>query len=86
MLSLFLTIVGNAFGLWVTTVLVPGIGFRGGLGTLLVAGLLWGLFRLAAVPLGMPARNGLAVAAMRSSTATAGTWTATASTVRSTLL
>jgi len=49
--GLILAIVGNAFGLWVTTQLVPGITFHGSLVTLLVAGALWGLFNLIVRPI-----------------------------------
>lgn len=50
-MGLILAIVGNAFGLWVTTQLVPGITFHGSLVTLLVAGALWGLFNLIVRPI-----------------------------------
>ena len=53
MVRLIVAIVGNAFALWVTTVLVPGIAFRGNLGTLLVAGAVWGLFNLIVRPIAM---------------------------------
>jgi putative membrane protein len=53
MVSLLAAIVGNAFGLWVTTRLVPGITFRGSLVTLLVAGAVWGLFNLIVKPIAM---------------------------------
>jgi putative membrane protein len=52
-MGLILFIIGNAFGLWVTTILVPGISFHGGLGTLLVAGAIWGLFNLIVRPIAM---------------------------------
>jgi putative membrane protein len=50
-MGLIVAVVGNAFGLWLTTVLVHGIRFRGGLVTLLIAGALWGLFNLIVRPI-----------------------------------
>ena len=50
-MGLILAVIGNAFALWVTTVLVPGISFRGGLVTLLFAGAVWGLFNLIVRPI-----------------------------------
>jgi putative membrane protein len=51
--SLIVAVLGNAFGLWVTTVLVPGITFHGDLVTLIVAGAVWGLFNLIVRPIAM---------------------------------
>jgi len=53
MVRLIVALVGNAFALWVTTVLVPGITFRGSVVTLLVAGAIWGLFNLIVRPIAM---------------------------------
>jgi putative membrane protein len=53
MVSLLAAIVGNAFGLWVTTRLVPGIGFRGSVISLLIAGAIWGLVNLIVKPIAM---------------------------------
>lgn len=53
MISLIAAVLGNAFALWVTTVLVPGIAFRGDLLTLVVAGAIWGLFNLIVRPIAM---------------------------------
>jgi putative membrane protein len=53
MMGLLFAIVGNAFGLWVTTVLVPGITFRGSLVRLLIAGAIWGLVNLIVKPIAM---------------------------------
>jgi putative membrane protein len=51
-MRVLLAIVFNAVALWATT-LVPGITFRGGLMTLLVAGAIIGLFNLIVRPLAM---------------------------------
>jgi putative membrane protein len=51
MTRLLAAIAGNAFGLWVTTRLVPGITFRGGVVTLVVAGVVWGLVNLIVKPI-----------------------------------
>jgi putative membrane protein len=53
MLRLILYVLGNAFALWVTQALVPGITFRGSLVTLIVAGAIWGLFNLIVRPIAM---------------------------------
>ena len=53
MVSLIASVLGNAFALWVTTVLVPGITFRGDLLTLVIAGAIWGLFNLIVRPIVM---------------------------------
>ena len=53
MVRLILYVLGNAFALWVTQALVPGITFRGSLVTLIVAGALWGLFNLIVRPIAM---------------------------------
>jgi putative membrane protein len=53
MISLIVAVLGNAFALWVTTVLVPGITFRGDLLTLVIAGAIWGLFNLIVRPIAM---------------------------------
>jgi putative membrane protein len=53
MVRLIAAVLGNAFALWVTTVLVPGIAFRGDLLTLIVAGAIWGLFNLIVRPIAM---------------------------------
>lgn len=53
MVRLIAAILGNAFALWVTTVLVPGIAFRGDLLTLVIAGAVWGLFNLIVRPIAM---------------------------------
>src|SRR5512134_4134654 len=53
MISLIASVLGNAFALWVTTVLVPGITFRGDLLTLVIAGAIWGLFNLIVRPIAM---------------------------------
>lgn len=52
-MRLILAVLGNAFALWVTTVLVPGISFHGSLVKLLVAGAIWGLFNLIVRPIAM---------------------------------
>jgi putative membrane protein len=44
-------ILSNAVALWATSVLVPGISFRGDLLTLVVAGALFGLFNLIVKPI-----------------------------------
>ena len=51
-MRVLLAIVFNAVALWATT-LVPGITFRGGIVTLLVAGAAFGLFNLIVRPLAM---------------------------------
>ncbi|HET8644509.1 MAG TPA: phage holin family protein [Vicinamibacteria bacterium] len=53
MVGLIASVIGNAFALWVTTVLVPGITFRGGLVTLVIAGAVWGIFNLIVRPIAM---------------------------------
>lgn len=53
MVGLIVAIIGNAFALWITTVLVPGITFRGDLLTLLVAGAILGLFNLIVRPIAL---------------------------------
>jgi putative membrane protein len=53
MLRLILYILGNAFALWVTQALVPGITFRGSIVTLIIAGAIWGLFNLIVRPIAM---------------------------------
>ena len=53
MLRLILYILGNAFALWVTQALVPGITFRGSFVTLIIAGAIWGLFNLIVRPIAM---------------------------------
>jgi putative membrane protein len=53
MIRLVLYVLGNAFALWVTQALVPGIVFRGSLVTLIVAGAIWGLFNLIVRPIAM---------------------------------
>jgi putative membrane protein len=53
MIRLIVAVLGNAFALWVTTVLVPGITFHGSLVTLVVAGAIWGLFNLIVRPIAM---------------------------------
>jgi putative membrane protein len=53
MISLIVAVLGNAFALWVTTVLVPGITFHGDVVTLIVAGAIWGLFNLIVRPIAM---------------------------------
>ncbi|HEY7509779.1 MAG TPA: phage holin family protein [Vicinamibacteria bacterium] len=51
-MGIILAIVFNAVGLWATT-FVPGIVFRGDLLTLLVGGVVLGLFNLIVKPLAM---------------------------------
>src|SRR5262245_38650630 len=51
MIRMIVAILGNAFALWVTQALVPGITFRGSVITLLIAGALWGLFNLIVKPI-----------------------------------
>src|SRR5438093_12750792 len=51
-MGILLSIVFNAFALWVTT-FVPGIIFRGNLVTLLIGGAILGLFNLIVKPLAM---------------------------------
>lgn len=53
MIRMILYILGNAFALWVTQALVPGITFRGSIVTLIIAGALWGLFNLIVRPIAM---------------------------------
>ena len=53
MVRLILYILGNAFALWVTQALVPGITFRGSIVTLIIAGAIWGLFNLIVRPIAM---------------------------------
>jgi putative membrane protein len=53
MVRLIVAILGNAFALWVTQALVPGITFRGSLVTLIVAGAIWGLFNLIVRPIAL---------------------------------
>ena len=53
MVRLILHVLGNAFALWVTQALVPGITFRGSLVTLIIAGAVWGLFNLIVRPIAM---------------------------------
>jgi putative membrane protein len=53
MVRLILYVLGNAFALWVTQALVPGITFRGSLAMLIVAGAVWGLFNLIVRPIAM---------------------------------
>ena len=53
MVRLILYILGNAFALWVTQALVPGITFRGSFVTLIIAGAIWGLFNLIVRPIAM---------------------------------
>jgi len=53
MVRLILYILGNAFALWVTQALVPGITFRGSFVTLIIAGAIWGLFNLVVRPIAM---------------------------------
>jgi putative membrane protein len=53
MIRLILYILGNAFALWVTQALVPGITFRGSIVTLIIAGAIWGLFNLIVRPIAM---------------------------------
>lgn len=53
MVRLILYILGNAFALWVTQALVPGITFRGSVVTLIIAGAIWGLFNLIVRPIAM---------------------------------
>ena len=52
-MRILLSIVFNAVALYATTLVVPGISFTGGIGNLLVAGLLFGLFNLIVRPLAM---------------------------------
>lgn len=52
-MGLIVSILGNAFALWLTTRLVPGITFHGSIVTLLVAGAIWGLFNLIVRPIAM---------------------------------
>ncbi|PYQ11873.1 MAG: hypothetical protein DMF80_20290 [Acidobacteria bacterium] len=51
-MGILLSIVFNAFALWVTT-FVPGIIFRGNLVTLLIGGAILGLFNLIVRPLAL---------------------------------
>ena len=53
MRGLIFGIIGNAVALWATTLIVPGIRFRGSVVTLLVAGAILGLFNLIVRPIAM---------------------------------
>jgi putative membrane protein len=53
MIRMILYVLGNAFALWVTQALVPGITFRGSIVTLIIAGAIWGLFNLIVRPIAM---------------------------------
>jgi putative membrane protein len=52
-MRILLSIVFNAVALYATTLVVPGISFTGGIGNLLLAGLLFGLFNLIVRPVAM---------------------------------
>ena len=52
-MGILLSIVFNAFTLWATTLVVPGISFKGNLVMLLVGGAIMGLFNLIVRPLAM---------------------------------
>ncbi|HUG53859.1 MAG TPA: phage holin family protein [Vicinamibacteria bacterium] len=52
-MRILLSIVFNAIALYATAAIVPGIDFRGGIGALLVAGAIFGLFNLIVRPVAM---------------------------------
>jgi putative membrane protein len=52
-MGILIGIVCNAVALYVTTLLVPGIAFTGNLGTLLLGGLILGIFNLIVRPIAM---------------------------------
>jgi putative membrane protein len=52
-MRILLSIVFNAIALYATAMVVPGIAFGGGLGNLLLAGAIFGLFNLIVRPVAM---------------------------------
>ena len=52
-MRILLSIVFNAIALYATAMIVPGITFTGSLGTLLVAGAIFGLFNLIVRPIAL---------------------------------